>query len=255
MQENSINAELIYILTFLGMFGLACAIVLFSVIYNNKRKGFELKESVMRLEQEKALVDSEISSSEKERDRIAKQLHDDINNRLTFLKMQTSLIKNDEIKATLSTEIDNTISEIRDLSHSISAQNVEHFGLLVGLKSIQKTINAGDEMEIKISSSEAWEGLKNKTDVLIYRICQEWIGNSIKHGKAKEVTISLNSNESAYSLLFQDNGIGMNIDQVKERNQGHGMNNILARVQRIDGSLTQKSAPREGVKFELTWNK
>ena len=255
MQAQDTGIEYVYIIGSLGMFVLALGIVVFAVIYNTKRKGFELKQSTLKLAQEKALVDSEISSSEKERDRIAKQLHDDINNRLTFLKMQMNLIKDQELKSNLSKEIDNTITEIRELSHSISAQNVERFGLLAGLKSIQQKINGADEMEVSIEAADEWNGRKDPSDLMVYRVCQEWIGNSIKHGKAKKVHLVLRSSDFESTLEYNDDGVGMNIDEIKKNNLGHGMNNILARVERINGSLKQESSPNEGVKFELTWKK
>lgn len=255
MQEEVANVQLIYGFTFLGMFVLALSIVVFAVIYNSKRKGFELKQSSLKLEQEKALVDSEISSSEKERDRIAKQLHDDINNRLTFLKMQANLIKDKELRSMLSEEIDSTIGEIRDLSHSISAQNVERFGLVAGLKSIQQKVGASEELSFDLKVSENFSLKRKEGDLMVYRICQEWIGNSIKHGKAKNIWIELSESEEKQVLIYSDNGVGMNIDEIKSNNKGHGMNNILARVERIHGSLIQESELNKGVKFELKWQK
>ncbi|MGB0424904.1 MAG: sensor histidine kinase, partial [Flavobacteriales bacterium] len=92
-------------------------------------------------------------------------------------------------------------------------------------------------------------------DLMIYRICQEWVGNSIKHGKAKNIHIALGGEDLEFSLGYSDDGVGMNIDEIKKNNLGHGMNNILARVERINGSLKQESTPGEGVKFDLTWKK
>ena len=255
MQEQATNVEYLYIIGSLGMLILAFGIIGFAVIYNSKRKGFELKQSFLKLEQEKALVDSEISSSEKERNRIAKQLHDDINNRLTFLKMQVNLVKDKELRSTLSEEIDNTIGEIRDLSHSISAQNVERFGLVAGLKSIQQKIAASQEISFDLIVLENFVLEQKAGDLMVYRICQEWIGNSIKHGKARNIRIELYETEVKQVLVYSDNGVGMNIEEMKSNNSGHGMNNILARVERIHGTLIQESELNNGVKFELKWQK
>ena len=87
----------------------------------------------------------------------------------------------------------------------------------------------------------------------IFRIIQELINNSIKHGKATVIDINFSSNNSVSSCVYSDNGIGFDSSQL-EKTKGLGFSNIENRVQNINGTFNLISGINKGFKFNFTFH-
>lgn len=233
------------------MFVLALALLAFAIFYNQRRTKFELRENKLLLNQQKALTEAEYNSSEHERERIARLLHDDINNQLTFLRMSMQTLKDKEVKTELIGTVDQTISEIRTLSHTLSTQQVIKFGLFSALEGLSRSFAKAKTLELQIVKSTSWKQQTSEIEIVIYRICQEWIGNSLKHGEAKQVKIFLDDIDGPL-LKYEDDGKGFDQDVLQK---GHGMTAIEGRIKRINGTLQTESTPGNGVTYLLQWER
>ena len=105
---------------------------------------------------------------------------------------------------------------------------------------------------------EAFYGKKlsqlTKTNQLhVFRIVQELINNSLRHGKANELVIYMEQNTTGFILRYQDNGIGFTVKEVKEK-PGIGLQNIKTRVKILNGELKVESTPNSGSQFIIRCN-
>ncbi|NQX93213.1 MAG: hypothetical protein HRT74_14020, partial [Flavobacteriales bacterium] len=90
-------------------------------------------------------------------------------------------------------------------------------------------------------------------DVMVYRICQELINNTVKHAQASEVRIELHQKNQSYSLQYADNGIGLKTEANTSDSGGAGQGNIESRLDQIQGELEVWSEPNQGVKYTIQW--
>jgi signal transduction histidine kinase len=88
------------------------------------------------------------------------------------------------------------------------------------------------------------ERLDNTTEIIVYRVVQECIGNILKHAEAKEIHIQLTRHENSFMLMVEDDGVGF--DPHKVKSDGMGLKNISSRVQQLNGTVHFDSSPGKG---------
>lgn len=198
-------------------------------------------------------IKSQVEGQDKERHRIAKELHDGVGGQLATVTMALSHL-NTNLKNIKITSIQNslktTFSELRSLSHSLSETYHKEKSLttlLAKLKQNYETQNAFT-VEISIYPEESLEALPESIKHNTYRVLQELFNNTHKHSKATLVQLSLNTYEDQLVILFEDNGIGFN---VKTNANGIGMKNIEERIITLNGKLHIDSAPQRGTHFSI----
>ncbi|HNA59349.1 MAG TPA: ATP-binding protein, partial [Chitinophagales bacterium] len=97
---------------------------------------------------------------------------------------------------------------------------------------------------------DAYQGASEKQEVFLYRIVQELLTNSIKHGRAQQIKITLLSNNTSIQLEVIDNGVGFDPQQLQNA-PGIGMKNIKTRIDLLNGSLLIDSTIGKGSKFNI----
>lgn len=223
-----------------GLFvGLAMLLLIgFSVFQRNKRK----HQLAISQEKENNLK-SIITAEEKERNRIARELHDGIvqqiaaviiNSRNNLSKL--GLEEKPESKELIS-QLENSNKELRTISHQMMPRALEEKGLITALeellnKSLQPVQITYDFEHVNIT-----ERLPKRIEVTLYRITQELINNIIKHSKANHVNVQLMKTETAIVFMVEDNGKGFS----KTSKKGIGLQNIKSRIDMIKGSVNFNS--------------
>lgn len=209
----------------------------------------------IRLEKEldkknQQMIEAVLDAQEQERKIIGEELHDNINQILTAIKINLGFVlDHDEIRKDLVKKcLDNAsfaIEEVRKLSRAlILPSNLRELGLIPSLEIMAKDIQAVTELNIEICDNEFNETCLNEEQkTALYRIAQEQMNNILRHAKASNVHIHLSSSAEGIELSISDDGRGF--DPAMKKN-GIGFYNISNRVKLFNGSLIIDSTPGKG---------
>lgn len=224
-------SALISIIVFLGFYG--------SLKRKNRQR---------QAEQNLKLLEVSAESELRERERIAKDLHDNIGQKLAVVQMQVSSVE--EIKELESTSllIKDLAKDIRNISHNLYPAKLE-IGLVEALKALTEQLNFSGGINAKIDTQNYSEIIKldKSLRLILYRIVQEFIHNSLKHSSAQNILISLKIEDEVLVLELTDDGVGIDIDKLKTSN-GLGFNNIQKQIKEISGEFQVISSVGNGMK-------
>lgn len=221
-------------------------------LYNN-RNHLEFKQSKMNKGLE--LLDTQ----ERERQRIARDLHDSTVQNLTSLVHKSELCKKlidiDAIRAKLelaamSNTIKALINELRYIIYNLKPMSLDDLGLTVTIERYAKQIMETNDIPIVIRKNEEPEGILPVINLTIFRVVQEACSNIIKHAKARNIEININYQESMVIVSIIDDGIGFNyikqLQKEKEPESGFGLPIMRERISLLSGTLDIKSEIGKG---------
>jgi len=231
------------------------ALLILSVLFQQKKVAKQ-KMAQLKTEQEIASLKSLMTGEEKERSRIARELHDGLGGILAAARMQLS---------NLSSEIDHqkipavedlllkASTESRRISHNLLPENLVKLGLDDALKDFIHGINEGKIIEVEYHSIGLEERLPENVELSVYRIIQELINNIIKHSGATEALVQLHKNNGILAITVEDNGRGFGNPSGK----GIGLSNIESRLSLLEGKISIDTTEQKGtsVYIEITLNK
>lgn len=199
-----------------------------------------------------------IQGEERERKRLAQELHDGLGSLLATLKLNVESL-NLESKGLSDFEwkayvgllemVDYACKELRDISHNMLPAGIEHFGLDATLKSDISKLNKHKNLQLSLDTF----GLKNinnkEIELHVYRIVLELINNVIKHANATKANIQLIMLDKHLSLILEDNGIGFNPE--KTIHSGIGIISIKSRVEALSGRMQIDSMKHRGTSITI----
>jgi signal transduction histidine kinase len=256
--------QLLYIIILSGSLIAGLAIGLLYV-RNAKQKNEVIKkekeieqEKVANLvkEQEILAMNAMLEGQEKERLRLAEDLHDNIGSSIATLKMQFDTFKNiaqkentqqyDAIEKT-STLLDETYQKVRYLAHTNHVSVMENHGLITSLKLLTKKLSDTKQLSVDFNHYGFNKKLNTSLELNIFRIIQEIITNIIKHAKATEINIDINLFDDILTIIIEDNGIGFNVNKkLNSKKTGMGIQNLIKRVERENGKFSLDSQIGKG---------
>ncbi len=207
------------------------------IIYNKRIARYQERNDYLGLinEQQKKLLEAEIKATERERSRIAQDLHDSIGMDLVSIKlMTTQLAKKADNKDALEiqSQLQKTISEIQNIIYGLTPSGLKLFGLSHGLENYLSMVRRNHPSSITLNYVGA-EVKDQQLGAMVFRIIQELVTNSIKHSQCTLITINIDVS-SFIRVTYHDNGKGFNADLVKP---GLGLSNIRSRVESLAGQL------------------
>ncbi|SJZ47971.1 tetratricopeptide repeat protein [Sediminibacterium ginsengisoli] len=229
------------------------ALLLGYSFYSRYKRRQEARLQATILQQQELASKAVIEAEEKERSRIATDLHDGVGQVMSAAKMNLSAMEGDLAFADPSHRaafekvvamIDESCKEVRAVSHNMMPNALLKSGLA---SAVREFINQIDDRIIQINLYT--EGLQNKldsnTETVLYRVIQECVNNVIKHARANHLDISLFRDEDGLSATIEDNGVGFD-PQVQRGNEGIGMKNIQTRISYLKGTVEWNSSPGQG---------
>lgn len=198
-------------------------------------------------EHELRLMEASIEGKEKERERIAQELHDSIGSNLAAIKLMLNNHPVDKelmIKSAKS-QLDETYQQLRDLSHSLIPKR---FGDNDFCEILNEYLNEiGNAGKLTTSFLAYPKELINEVDEKIkietFKIIQELITNVIKHSEATQIELQLNLIDDVFNIILEDNGVGFNPDI---QATGIGLNNIHSRLENLSGNIEIDSMLKRG---------
>lgn len=220
---------------------------------NKKEIESQKLEKILK-QQELSSIDAMVAGQEKERQRIADDLHDNLGSLLATLKLHFNnlKIKRDRLKeeedalfAKTDNLIDETYQKVRSMAHAKNAGIRADESLLPSVKNFAAKVSLANKLVIEVIDDGMEKRLENTLELTIFRIIQELITNVIKHSNASEAVIHLTNRGDTFNILIEDNGIGFNTDQIKHRD-GMGLYSIQKRVEYLGGEVTVESFKNNG---------
>ena len=205
----------------------------------------------------RALARSLLTAQEDERRRVARDLHDDVTQRLALLSIEIGKLAAgtsssvDEITARLrsfQSLARHASNEVRRLSHGLHPSVIEDFGLSTALEEFCGEFAAAQGITLKFEGLAAGEGLSADGASCLYRIAQECLRNVAKHARATEVCVGLASDGVNVQLVVKDDGAGFSVG-VDRANSGLGLISMKERIRMANGTLSITSQPGQGTEI------
>lgn len=190
-----------------------------------------LKINELLNEQAAKSMSALLEGQEKERKRVAIDLHDRLGSLLAMVKLH--LTEGSEMALPL---LENSITEVRKISHDLASGTLDDFGLLVALTELKKTVEKSGKVVFSLNTYRVDRRFPTPIEINLYRIIQELINNSLKHAHASKISLSLTRRDDALSLVYEDNGIGFNLDKAQMAS-GIGLGNIQNRANQLGSEL------------------
>ncbi len=213
-----------------------------------------------RQKYEIAVYQALAKGEEKERNRIARDLHDGIGGLLTTLKMQHKMmgkfapgIMQNEIYGETEHLLDTTIQEVRKTAHNLMPELLLRHGLVEAVSLFCKSMQEDNSLEIDFQYYGLIQDLEESFQLAVYRIIQELVHNIVKHARATEALVQLSRHNEALDVTVEDNGTGMHLQQ-QEPGAGMGLKNVESRVKELNGKMHIKSASGEGTGVYIEFN-
>ncbi|AXT19352.1 hypothetical protein D7030_12950 [Flavobacteriaceae bacterium AU392] len=200
-------------------------------------------------EQELTAIDAMIEGQEKERQRIANDLHDDLGGLMANVKLHFNALQDNEspdLFDKTNTLIEEAYQKVRTVAHAKNSGVIAKQGLLKAVQQMAKKVSASNKIQIDVVDHSLEHRLENSLELTIFRIIQELITNVIKHAEATETTIHLTNHNSTLNIMVEDNGKGFNPSQITKSKKGMGISSIDKRVEHLEGTLTIESEPNKG---------
>jgi len=214
------------------------------------------KELIQRqLAEQKLITEVTIKAQEKERNELAKELHDNINQMLATVKIFLNVAiesepEREEMVVRSYGIVERAVEEIRKLSRSLSAPSLGDISLFEALNRLVRDLNLGKRFNVNLDLDDFTQHqLDSDLQLMLYRIVQEQINNVNKYSGAKNVTIQLSIREKNIRLMIKDDGQGFD---TRKKSEGIGLQNIRSRVEFYSGKMNIESAPGKGCRLEIT---
>jgi PAS domain S-box-containing protein len=217
-----------------------------------------LRDISDRKQIEKKVLDAVLTTEEIERERFAKNLHDDLGPLLSSIKMYINSLstandtkKQEYIIRQLNEVIKEAIHTTKDVSNDLSPHILINYGLVSAVESFLKKIPA--DIEVDFNSELTTERYSNTIENSFYRIIKELINNTLKHASASKIILQLTELNQNLQLHYTDNGVGTDINSLKNfRNPGMGLSNIISRAKTLDAIYEFKTQPGKGFSFKIS---
>jgi signal transduction histidine kinase len=198
---------------------------------------------------------AEITAMEKERARIAADLHDELGPMLSAIKLKIGsfeLTDEDDKREAEKTDghIDVLMKRLREISYDLIPNTLIRKGLVTALRQFTDFINEGDGLKINFKAADHINPDQQKS-IHIYRIAQGVINNTIRHSGAKLLNIKLKQENSTLFLSTADDGIGFDHQAAAKGEGGIGLRNILNRTEIIGGQMFIDSEKNKGTKYSF----
>jgi len=199
-------------------------------------------------EQELKSIDAMIAGQEKERQRIANDLHDDLGSLMANVKLHFDALKDNpspELYSKANTLIETAYHKIRGMAHAKNSGVMANKGLLKAIHEIANSNSIANKLNIEVVDYGLEQQLENSLELTIFRIIQELIANIIKHADATEATIHITNHEDTINVMVEDNGKGFDTKTIS-KHQGMGIHSIDKRIENLGGTVTIESEINKG---------
>lgn len=247
-QENYIRSQKAIVFLLL-MFLVVALLSLYLYIKNRRRQ-----MSLLQAEHDRKLSEMLVEAEQNERERIARDLHDSVCQKLAVIQMQMSMIdtpQQDKLSE-IADLLKASASDVRNISHNLFPRDLEK-GIIAALTHLceqNNYLNKNLKFEFKSDAQFVNHSFSRNIELVLYRIVQELTNNAIKYSGASHIIISLGLRQRTILLAVDDDGVGFDTDKIGE-STGIGLKNIFERIRRISGKVSVVSERSGGTHFNI----
>lgn len=197
-------------------------------------------------------INAMLEGQEKERDRMAKDLHDRLGAMLSTIKMQVSaledkveLVRDDQRDqyGKVNRLLDEAVGEVRRISYDMVTVTLSRFGLAKALESLCEAVRVTGRLDVELRLHGLEQRMERSLEIVVYRMVQELISNVLKHARATEISVSVTRSPGRLSVMVSDDGIGFDVHRAQ---RGIGLENVQSRAASIGAKLIIDSTPGKG---------
>ncbi len=237
------------------------------VLMVNLRQRRQLAEKERRLheqqvndlmqQQEIRALDAMMEGQEKERKRVAKDLHDRLGSMLSAIKLQFGALESkvEQVQREQKSQydhvfgmLDDAVSEVRRVSHDMVRGSLAQFGLRGALEDLRTALMVPGKLEVEMNLFGLDGRLDQKVEIGVYRMIQECVNNAMKHSRADQLSISVTHSAALLNIMVEDNGVGFDPNAIKE---GMGLGNLRQRAEDLNGLVGFDSRPGHGTTVNI----
>ena len=200
-----------------------------------------------------------IAAQEEERRRVARELHDDFNQRLALLSLELEQLGKkipkplglrENVKR-LQTQAQEIAAEIHRLSYRLHPSKLDHVGLAAAVKSLCAELTESGKLKVEFHQTGFPAALDRDVTLCVFRIAQEGLRNCVKHSGAESARIVLTRTRNAVRLVVSDNGCGFKANTALMEN-GLGFISMKERLHVLGGQMNVYSRPQRGTRIEIS---
>ena len=233
----------------------------------NNKQGFliKIKDITQAKKTEQRIIQTIVRTEQNEQKRMADDLHDSLAQEVAMAKLMVTNLevygeKNDQnfnkLIQTSKHILDEAITHIREICYNLMPSVLIKGNIEIALSEFVKKLNSQNIIRFHYKSEGNFDNLNSEIEIVIFRIVQEFINNSIKHSKAKNVTIVSKINtDNNFFIELKDDGIGFNPKKLKLNTDGRGINNLKTKVNAFEGDYSLTSKENKGTKLKITFPK
>lgn len=241
---------------------LVLGLIVFVLLY--QKRLLQHQEQVQRLKTTKQyqVLEATMQAQEEERRRVARDLHDEVGSMLSLVRLNLHQLvagmegANEEVRSaeqTIKKLLDEVIGSVRRISHDLMPVVLDKMGLVQAVEALRRTVPATANATLTFECNDKSRRLEPKLELLLYRMVQELLNNTLKHAHATLILIRLLFEEEEVILHFEDNGVGFDYAaHLQTAAQGVGVVSLRSRVSLLNGNINIQSAAGVGTRVEIT---
>ena len=200
-----------------------------------------------------------IEAQEQERTRIARELHDDINQRLALMAIEMEIAKQNPPNSAgrmsrLLTEFQNRITEVSSqvhtMSHQLHSSQLLHMGVAVAMNSFCCELAERQNLQIDFSHDDLPKAVSSEVSLCLFRIMQEALHNAAKHSNVRHIEVKLGCSVDHLHLTVSDRGTGFDVETAMNKG-GLGLISMRERVRLVNGAIVIESKPMAGTTIQV----
>ncbi|WP_116771539.1 sensor histidine kinase [Maribacter litoralis] len=254
-QKAQITRNWLIAATIALVFGAGIAIL----VQKNTTKKRKLAEQETLLKQERVdnllkqqelvSIDAMIEGQEKERQRVANELHDDLGSLMATIKLHFSNVKGKDKDPALKQAqslLEEAYQKVRGIAHSKNSGVMSSQGLLPAVKKMAQVISETNALEVNVEDFGMGERMENSLELSLFRTIQELVANAIKHAEATKLNIQISQYDDNLNIIIEDNGKGFDRSNLEKSKTGMGLTNIEKRIEHLEGNFTIDSVLGKG---------
>lgn len=234
------------------LMAMATVIIVLVIVYQSKRA-----EIVRKLQQK--LLFASLDAEKEERARISRDLHDGVSGYLNTTRNYITLLRkkadneDEEICDEMMNSIEQALASIKDISQKLLPPMLTEMGFFKAVMTMAKDLTQNSAFQLKFVLEGEDHDVNEKVAYELYRIVQESVTNLNKYSMANNVLIKLSVRDEYVCLEILDDGIHFDFKkELRSDPKRHGLKNILARIQLLNGIYSHENLPPKGNKFILT---
>ena len=191
-----------------------------------------------------------IEAQEKERSRIARDLHDDICQRLVLLSMEIEQTKHSPNDASKNLEeirkhCSEIANDVQSLSHELHSSKLDYLGVVAAIRGVCSEFSKQHKVSIAFTDSNVPGHLSKEVSLCLFRVAQEALHNAVKYSGTNQFTVRISGSADELELEVRDEGTGFDVAEAK-KNRGLGLRSMQERLHLVHGRLTVESKPGKG---------